>query len=221
MFYLTAAHRTTMRTTLVLRQAPSSFHTLLLRRQYSTDKRSVHLPSVTAPATYQNKIPSSVKLLSSSPLRRLPNLMLLRSLFIAAVTSHRFLLLPTLSILHFLTRPHPSALFSVNRNPVLHTLLQKTFYNQFCAGEDEHQTRQCIRSFKELGFCGVILTYARETVFDHKTQSAHALLGSDHQETASNRTSLTEVKDIYIQKWSEGAMESLAMIDSGDLLALK
>jgi pyrroline-5-carboxylate reductase len=147
--------------------------------------------------------------------------MLIRSLFVATISSHRFLLIPALSTLQFLTRPHASALFSVEKNPVLHAIIKKTFYNHFCGGENGDETRQCVKNLKGVGFRGIILTYARETVFDHETQITHALLGSDHEEAAVSKLSDAQVEDVYVREWKKGAMESLVMISSGDFLALK
>ncbi|KXJ85465.1 proline oxidase-like protein [Microdochium bolleyi] len=144
-------------------------------------------------------------------------MMLLRSLFISTISSHRFLLLPSLSVLQYLTKPHTSKLLNVDKNPIIHGILKRTFYNQFCAGETGAETRHCVRTLKDLGFRGVILTYARETVFDHKTQSAHGLLGA-HQEKTS---AAAEETDTCIEEWKNGTLETAALVEEGDFLALK
>jgi hypothetical protein len=159
----------------------------------------------------------SPQLASRHPLATLPNSMLLRSLFIAGISSKRFLLLPSLKILSFLSKPGRSFLFNVDRNPVVHGILKKTFYDQFCAGETGPETKQCVRRLKDLGFKGVILTYARETVFDHQTQKAD-VQGVDALEAAK----ATEPSHCpHIEEWRNGTLETVELIDDNDFLAVK
>ncbi|KAH7028777.1 FAD-linked oxidoreductase-like protein [Microdochium trichocladiopsis] len=143
--------------------------------------------------------------------------MLLRSLLVATISSHRFLLLPALSVLQFLIKPHTSRLLSVDRNPILHGVLKRTFYNQFCAGENEAETRQCVRSLKDLGFRGVILTFARETVFDHN--NAQGTSGSNS--SPEQALEAADSHDVSVEEWKNGTMETAALVDAGDFLALK
>ncbi|KAK6062996.1 proline dehydrogenase [Seiridium cupressi] len=154
---------------------------------------------------------------SRFPLAALPNGMLIRSLLIAGISSKRMLLLPSLKILSFLSKPGRGFLFNVDKNPVVHTILKKTFYDQFCAGETGPETRQCVRRLKDLGFRGVILTYARETVFDHKTKTAD-VQGVDSQEIAN---SSQPAFCPHIEEWRAGTMETTELIDEGDYLAVK
>jgi hypothetical protein len=151
------------------------------------------------------------------PLAPLPNSMLFRSLFIAGISSRRILLLPSLKILSFLSRPGRGFLFNVDKNPIVHGVLKKTFYDQFCAGENGQETRQCVSRLKGLGFKGVILTYARETVFDHKTKTA------DVQGVDSQKTAITS-EDAFcsqIDEWRVGTLKTIDLIDDGDFLAVK
>ncbi|KAK6198420.1 hypothetical protein LQW54_010314 [Pestalotiopsis sp. IQ-011] len=60
----------------------------------------------------------------------------------------------------------PEALLQPRKNPLLHSLLKKTLYNHFCAGENHGEVTSTIRRIKDMGFRGVILTYAKEVVVD-------------------------------------------------------
>ncbi|KAI3401426.1 hypothetical protein diail_11510 [Diaporthe ilicicola] len=151
------------------------------------------------------------------PLAALPNANLLRSLFIAGVSSKKALLIPCLKILSFLSQPGRGYLFNVERNPLVHALLKKTFYNQFCAGETPQETRQCVRHLKDLGFSGVILTYARETVFDHKSARA----GIQGVAEPKNTPLSDPVFCKHIDEWRIGTLATIELVENGDYLALK
>ncbi|KAF6837213.1 proline oxidase [Colletotrichum musicola] len=61
---------------------------------------------------------------------------LLRSLLVAAISSHPFLLSPVVEVLRFLDGSPRFWIFDVQGNPVLHGLMKKTLYSHFCAGEN-------------------------------------------------------------------------------------
>ncbi|EUC35629.1 hypothetical protein COCCADRAFT_34872 [Bipolaris zeicola 26-R-13] len=145
----------------------------------------------------------------------MPTHMLLRSLFVATISSNRFLLIPALHLLSFLSKPNRSFLFNLDRNPVLKAVLKRTLYNQFCAGETEQETQACVKQLKDLGFKGVILTYAKEMVFDHKAGSA-----KDHglEKGINGKAAL---HDADIEAWRQGTLRTLDLISKGDILALK
>jgi hypothetical protein len=150
------------------------------------------------------------------PLSVMPTNMLLRSLFVATISSNRFLLIPSLHLLSFFSKPNRSYLLNIDRNPVLKTVLKRTLYNQFCAGETEQETRACVQQLKDLGFKGVILTYAKEMVFDHKKASANHHMSEkfvDEEALAAN--------DTDIEAWRTGTLETAALLSEGDILALK
>lgn len=106
------------------------------------------------------------------PLSALPTSVLLRSLLVATISSKPYLLLPSLKALSFFCKPRKGALFNVDRNPILHGILKATFYKQFCAGETPDEVRRTVQQLNGMGFQGTIMTYAKETVFDHKTQTS-------------------------------------------------
>lgn len=138
---------------------------------------------------------------------RVSTKVLLRSLLITTVSSHWILRAPSLSILHLLTKAK-GALLSVDKNPVIHGILKKTFYDHFCAGEKEGQVRDTIQQVKDTGLRGVILTHARETdARAKKKQTALEEDASSHCET--------------IQAWKEGTLATIDMLSEGDYLAPK
>ncbi|KAL5115981.1 proline dehydrogenase [Pleosporales sp. CAS-2024a] len=156
--------------------------------------------------------------LSEHPLSVMPTPMLLRSLFIATVSSNKFLLLPSLRLLSFFAEPNRSFLFNVDRNPVLKAILKRTLYNQFCAGETEKETRTCVQQLKDLGFKGVILTFAREMVHDTKAKS------SSHDISASgpyHEAQTAVAHDSNIEAWRVGTLKTAGLISEGDILAIK
>lgn len=142
----------------------------------------------------------------------LPTAMLLRSLLVAAVTSHRVLLVPALAILSSLTKPQ-QGLWSIENNHFLRSILKSTLYTHFCAGEDATEVKETIRQIKDMGFKGVILTYAREVVAESST-TVKGLDGSVEKHS-------TVEQDHAISSWREGVAETLSMIGNGDFLALK
>ncbi|KAF1951193.1 pyrroline-5-carboxylate reductase [Byssothecium circinans] len=147
----------------------------------------------------------------------MPTGMLLRSLFIATVSSNRFLLIPSLHILSFLSKPGRSYFLNADRNPVLHAILKKTFYDQFCAGETLNETTACVQSFRELGFKGFILTYAKELVMDKKTQAETGLENG----VKVKKAKVADTFDKHIEEWRVGTLQTLEQIGDGDILALK
>ncbi|KAI8256889.1 putative pyrroline-5-carboxylate reductase protein [Colletotrichum sp. SAR 10_98] len=151
---------------------------------------------------------------SLDPYEALPTPVLLRSLLVSAISSKPYLLGPSLSVLSFLTRPNRSLLFDVDRNPVLHSVLKTLFYRQFCAGESPAETKDTMRHLRFMGFRGTILTYAKETVFDHKTNTEHGLGIDAEKDAKSGNCSNIEV-------WRKGALETVDLLGEGDQLALK
>lgn len=142
----------------------------------------------------------------------MPTGMLLRSLMIATVSSHRLLLNPSLRLLAFFDQPNRSFFFDVDRNPILHTILKATVYNQFCAGETLEETGRCVRRLKGLGFRGVILTYAKELVHNHSSADAP---------TERTSAKLGVGGDSIIEEWRKGTSRTADLLERGDILAIK
>lgn len=153
-----------------------------------------------------------------------PTKVLLRSLLIATVSSHRALLAPSLAILSFLAQPR-GRLFSIEKNPILYMLFKRTIYNHFCAGENEREVTSTIRGIKDMGFKGVILTYAREVVLDHSTRKEAPVKshGSSTEGGVVARSDghIETSDDDAIVAWRAGVLETVGMVRESDFLAIK
>lgn len=177
--------------------------TLRARRTiHSSERRTNTLTGHPVPST-PNMPPSR------APLSVLPLSMILRSLATATVSSSPLLLPPSLRIMAMLA--HTSSPFlNPDKNPILRFFLKKTFYAQFCAGENPAEVRGTTLRLKNIGFTGVILGYAREIVLDKK--EAGSLSGvMETEECIQNE----------IIPWAEGTLETVRLTEAGDFVALK
>ncbi|RKU43740.1 proline dehydrogenase [Coniochaeta pulveracea] len=104
-------------------------------------------------------------------------------------------------------------LLNPDRNPLLRFAMKKTFYAQFCAGENAVEVRQTIASLKHIGFSGVILGYAREVVLssDQTADLASCGQGAAAEECIRNE----------ITPWATGTLETVRLASPGDYVALK
>jgi hypothetical protein len=100
-----------------------------------------------------------------------------------------------------------------DRNPILRFFLKKTFYAQFCAGENAPEVRRTIKSLKNIGFGGVILGYAKEVVLTEAQMKDLASCGSG---AAAEECVRTEIRP-----WAAGTMETVQLASPGDFVALK
>ncbi|KAJ5612857.1 hypothetical protein N7510_006051 [Penicillium lagena] len=156
------------------------------------------------------------------PLSSLPAHVLIRSLLVATISSKKYLLIPALSLMSVLSKPNRPWLFNVDRNPILHGILKKTFYEQFCAGENSIETKATIRELKEMGFRGVIMTYAKETVFDHKSQEQHGMgISALESEQKGEGPDSRALHCASIEAWREGTLKTVDMMEEDDYLAVK
>lgn len=151
---------------------------------------------------------------ASTPLAVLPTKTLLRSLLISTISTKYFLLTPALGVLGFLTRSK-SRFFNPDKNPLLHFVLKKSFYEHFCAGENEKEVRRTVKNIKDMGFKGVILTYAREVVVDRTVGGEKEAAGSDGEVMVTDK----DLADI--DSWKKGVLHTVEMIGEDDYLALK
>ncbi|ODM17081.1 hypothetical protein SI65_07480 [Aspergillus cristatus] len=131
---------------------------------------------------------------------------LLRSLLFTSIMSSP-LLNPCLSMLTRVVNS-TSPLLDPSQNPLMNHLLRTTIYNHFCAGENEHSVQQTVHGMKTLGFKGVIMGYAKETVVKENESTT----SSTSQEEASLRS---------VEEWKRGNLRTLGMIGAGDYLAVK
>ena len=151
---------------------------------------------------------------NDSALSVLPTRMLLRSLIINTISSQRFLLSPALSILSVLCKPGHNWFLNVERNPILRAIVKSTFYRQFCAGESPAETKEVVQGLRNLGLRGIILNYAKETVFDSKNKSEQGLGGKDREQSDVGYCP-------YIDEWRKGALQTVDLLGKSDFLALK
>ena len=157
-------------------------------------------------------------LAKASPLSAMPLPMFLRSLLVATISSKKWLLVPSLHLLDFFAKPDRTWVFNLDKNPVLKAIIKKSFYDQFCAGTTPAETRTCVKALKDLGFRGVILTYAQETVFNHKSGNEYSPGAA--AEEAKHEESGVKIDNI-IESWRAGTVGTIDLIDEGDILAIK
>lgn len=89
--------------------------------------------------------------------------------------------------------------------------MKKTFYVQFCAGENAREVRHTIKGLRDLGYKGVILGYAKEVVMDDKETSALAAT-KDAQKCCLEKE---------ILPWKKGTLETVELAGPDDFVALK
>lgn len=179
------------------------------RRHISSSERR---PSTLAPEHPQAMPPPfATEAVRAGPLSVLPLSMILRSLATNTVSSSPILLPPSLRIMAALAHTS-NPILSPDRNPVLRWFLKRTFYAQFCAGENALEVKRTIQNLRGIGFTGVILAYAKEVVLS-KEQLA-AAPGAEGQETE-------EVVRNEIAPWAEGTLETVRLATQGDYVGLK
>lgn len=144
----------------------------------------------------------------------LPGKMLWRSLLVATISSHPWLLTPALRTLSLIAHPRLSFL-DVNKNAILRGILKTTFYNHFCAGEKAAEVTGTIDRIKHMGFRGVILTYAREIVVDASSQKVN------NPTTNNEKANAQTTKSPEVEAWRQGVLETVEMVGTDDFLALK
>ncbi|EJP61743.1 proline oxidase Put1 [Beauveria bassiana ARSEF 2860] len=89
-------------------------------------------------------------------------------------------------------------------------------YKQFCAGEAPSEIKSTMGAMKDMGFKGTILTYAKETVFDHKNKEE---FGLGMNMIPTNGASSTECP--YITSWKQGTLDTVKLLGEQDQLAVK
>ena len=146
-----------------------------------------------------------------SPLSVLPLSSVLRSLMTTTVSSSPLLLGPSMAIMTALAHS-TNPLLNPDRNFALRYFLKKTFYAQFCAGENEREVRQTIDGLKTIGFRGVILGYAKEVVLKDEEKKNLASFDAESRKEAT-------VEEI--RAWADGTLETVRLAAAGDFVALK
>jgi len=129
-------------------------------------------------------------------------------LFTSVISSP--LLKPSLGLLKYVI-DSKSSVIHPSRNRFTRYFLRKTIYNHFCAGENDIQVRQSVQKMKSLGFKGVILGYARESVANMEDVK--------HLPASSNIKQ--EALDRAVDEWKDGNLRTLRMIGKGDYMNVK
>ncbi|GFF23371.1 putative proline oxidase Put1 [Aspergillus udagawae] len=121
------------------------------------------------------------------------------------------LLDPCLSMLKYVV-DSKSPLLNPSKNPLIGYLLRKTIYNHFCAGTIEAEVRKTVQDMKTLGFKGVILGYARESI---------AKADENDNNSFQVEKSQQAIQDQAVEEWRQGNLRTLKMIGAGDFLGIK
>ena len=153
------------------------------------------------------------------PLAILPLPYLLRSYLLALVSTTPMLLNPSLTILSTLTHSR-SRFLSPEHNPLLRWLLKRTFYAHFCAGENEREVSSTVRGLDQLGFQGVILTYAKEVeAGEGESPEVQKRNHNDAQKVSFN---ISPAGLSAVNAWRDNTLLTLKMASpTTDLVALK
>ncbi|PYI00587.1 FAD-linked oxidoreductase [Aspergillus sclerotiicarbonarius CBS 121057] len=122
------------------------------------------------------------------------------------------LLRPCLSVLKYMVDSR-SILFSPGRNPLVNYLLRRTIYDHFCAGINEAEVRSTVQEMRTLGFKGVILGYARESIAKVEEE--------DIDDRTRSEEAKKEVLDRAVEEWKQGTLRTLKMSGKGNYLAVK
>jgi proline dehydrogenase len=138
--------------------------------------------------------------------------MVLRSLAITTISASPVLLSPSLALMSALANT-TNPLLNPDKNPLLRYFLKKTFYAQFCAGENQAEVKRSVSRLKDIGFTGVILGYAKEVVL---TEDQTKNLGP-----CDNGPLAEECIKNEIIPWTTGTMETVRLAQPGDFVALK
>lgn len=156
--------------------------------------------AATPPRVYRTEVPG---------LSRLPTKALIRSLLLTSLMSRSWILGPSLAALTKITDAK-SAILDADRNPILNRLLRWTIYDQFCSGTDRKQVSRSMAEVKNMGFQGIILGYAKESIIDPEMGEVYS---------ADGKYGPAAYK--VLNEWKEGTLETLRMLEPGDFLALK
>ncbi len=124
------------------------------------------------------------------------------------------LLGPSMAIMAKLAHSQ-SPLLSPDTNPLLRYFLKRSFYRQFCAGENATEVKHTVDSLKSLGFKGVILGYAKEVVMDETQMTSLSSCSGTNSETAE-----ACIRNEIIP-WANGTLETVNMTGPGNFVALK
>lgn len=155
--------------------------------------------------------PSKVRIgVSHAPLSILPLSAVIRS-FVTSIFSSSPVLLPiSLRILHTLAHT-TNPLFDVSRNWALRAIVDRTLYDQFCAGESASEVRKAVADVKSLGFSGVILAYAKEAPVEPNCSSSIDVSASEEDAWMKSE----------LDPWVDATLRTVQSLRAGDYVAIK
>ncbi|KAL0256594.1 proline dehydrogenase [Diplodia seriata] len=187
-------------------------HTLSItgtrRRYVQTSKpKAATLTVPPLPETPQHTPATSLPAAHEPPLACLPLENVIRTYLITRVSSSPALWAVFFWGLQLLATPK-TALLDPDKNRVLNWVLKKTFYSQFCAGENGAEVARTTRSVKGVGYHGIILEYALEVLLDGIENGP--VPGADSAETKRE-----------IEEWRRGMLQTVEMAGPGEFAALK
>ena len=142
-------------------------------------------------------------------LARMPTGMLVRSLALSSLMGQEWLMRPSLAAMGFIAKTKLS-LFNPDKNPILNKMMRWVLYDHFCAGANAAEVARSAGELKRMGFRGVILGFAKEVV-----------LPKDGSASSANKTDYTAAEYNILKQWKEGTLETLKMMGTEDLLAIK
>lgn len=169
--------------------------------------RAASLHANHPPAVTTETLAEATNMARKAPLSILPLTTVLRTLGTTTISSSPLLLGPSLAIMSRLAHTS-NPLLNPDKNPLLRFVMKKTFYAQFCAGENAAEVRQTVDGLKKIGFTGVLLGYAREVVMSES-------------ETDGLSASTEAVVANEVKPWAEGTMETVRIAQPGDFVSVK
>jgi hypothetical protein len=152
-------------------------------------------PDVTIPITPHKPSNSMDPCLSA-----LPTSSVLRTYLITRMSASPVLLRACFTLLRRMLESK-SSLLNPERNLALRWLFKRTFYGQFCAGENKQEVQRTAERLKRMGYSGIILEYALEVLEGEVPTSA---------ETAKE-----------IEVFRNGMLETIEMASPGDFIGMK
>lgn len=196
---------------LLRRAKPAHIYTMQCRQLHGQPLRNISTTASGDQETLTSSVTPTMPTICrpKAPLSLLPFSNLLRAYAITALSSYPLLMAPSLRLLSFVAHS-PSAAFNPDRNPLLHWILKKTFYAQFCAGETKIEVQKTVKGLKDMGYKGVILAYGKEIVLAKGEKISLSFIPSEMQ----------AVED-EVQEWKYGTLKTVQMAGEGDFIGLK
>ncbi|EMD95620.1 hypothetical protein COCC4DRAFT_156193 [Bipolaris maydis ATCC 48331] len=170
------------------------------RYVHQSARQNVSVPTSSHTSDLLSSQPESHVAHTKPVLGRLPTSTVLRSYLITAMSSQPLLLNACFGLLRRMLESK-SYIMSIERNPVLSSLLKKTFYAQFCVGEHKDEVVRNTDFARTLGYGGILFEYALE------------VLGGEAPTAAETK------KEIEV--WRKGMLQSVEMAKEGDFVGLK